>query len=101
MEMKAVFAERFKSARLMKGFSLQDLADALDNQLSRQALHRYEKGEVIPDAEKINLLSKALNVSPDYFFRTTKVELSDVEYRKLSKMPQKDAAIIKIGRAHV
>lgn len=95
MEMKAVFSERFKSARLMKGFSLQDLADALDNQLSRQALHRYEKGEVIPDAEKINLLSKALNVSPDYFFRTTKVELGEVEFRKLSKMPQKEASIIK------
>jgi Zn-dependent peptidase ImmA (M78 family) len=95
MEMKAVFAERFKSARLMKGFSLQDLADALDNKLSRQALHRYEKGEVIPDAEKINLLSKALNVSTDYFFRTTKVELSEIEYRKLNKMPQKEASKIK------
>lgn len=95
MEMKAVFAERFKSARLMKGFSLQDLAEALDNPLSRQSLHRYEKGEVIPDSEKINLLSKALNVSPDYFFRTTKVELSEIEFRKLSKMPQREASIIK------
>ncbi|MBK7426509.1 MAG: ImmA/IrrE family metallo-endopeptidase [Saprospiraceae bacterium] len=94
MGVKTVFAERFKSARLMNGFSLQDLADALDNKLSRQALHRYEKGEVIPDSEKINMLSRAMKVSPDYFFRTTKVELSDVEYRKLSKMPQKDAAII-------
>ena len=28
-----------KSARLMNGFSLQNLADALDNQVSRQALH--------------------------------------------------------------
>lgn len=95
MGINAVFAERFKSARLMKGFSLQDLADALDNQLSRQALHRYEKGEVIPDAEKINAMSKALNVNPDYFFRTTKVELSGVEFRKLSKMPQREASIIK------
>lgn len=95
MEIKKVFSERFKSARLMKGFSLQDLADALNNQLSRQALHRYEKGEVIPDTEKINLLSKALNVNPDYFFRTTKVELGEVEFRKLSKMPQKEASIIK------
>lgn len=93
--MKEVFAERFKSARLMKGFSLQDLADALENQLSRQALHRYEKGEVIPDAEKINLLSKALDVNPDYFFRSTKVELGEVEFRKLSKMPQKEATVIK------
>ena len=93
--MKTIFAERFKSARLMNGFSLQDVADALDNRLSRQALHRYEKGEVIPDAEKINLLGKALHVSPDYFFRNTKVELGAIEYRKLNKMPQKEAAIIK------
>jgi Zn-dependent peptidase ImmA (M78 family) len=92
--MKSLFAERFKSARLLNGFSLQDLAEALGNIMSRQALHRYEKGEVIPDTDKINLLSKALKVSPDYFFRTTKVELSDIEYRKLDKMSTKDAAII-------
>ena len=95
MEVKDIFSERFKSARLLRGFSLQDLADALDNKLSRQALHRYEKGEVIPDGEKINRLSKVLNVSPDYFFRSTKVELGEVEFRKLSKMPQKEALIIK------
>lgn len=93
--MKAIFAERFKSARLMKGFSLQDLVDALGGQLSRQALHRYEKGEVIPDSEKINLLSKVLNVNPDYFFRSTQVELGEVEFRKLSKMPHKVATLIK------
>ncbi|OJV44914.1 MAG: DNA-binding protein [Bacteroidales bacterium 36-12] len=95
MEMKEIFSERFKSARLMKGFSLQDLADALGNQVSRQALHRYEKGEVIPDTEKINLLSKALNVNPDYFFRITKVEFGEIEFRKLSKMSQKEASVIK------
>ena len=79
----------------MNGFSLQDVADAMGNKLSRQALHRYEKGEVVPDSEKIGLLGKALKVNPDYFFRSTKVELSDIEYRKLSKMLQKEASIIK------
>jgi Zn-dependent peptidase ImmA (M78 family)/DNA-binding XRE family transcriptional regulator len=95
MEMKTIFSERFKSARLMNGFSLQDLADAMGNQLTRQALHRYEKGEVIPDTEKINPLSKVLHVNHDFFFRSTKVELGEVEFRKLSKMPQKEASIIK------
>lgn len=93
--MKEIFAERFKSARLMKGFSLQDLANKIEGKLSRQALHRYEKGEVIPDNEKINLLSKALDVNPDFFFRSTTVELGEIEYRKLSKMPRKEASIIK------
>jgi Zn-dependent peptidase ImmA (M78 family)/DNA-binding XRE family transcriptional regulator len=93
--MKEIFAQRFKSARLMKGYSLQDLADALGNQWTRQSLFRYEKGEVIPDSNKINLLGKALCVDPGYFFRTTQVELGDVEFRKLSKMPQKEAVIIR------
>ena len=93
--MKSVFAERFKSARIMRGYSLQDVANALGNQLTRQALHRYEKGEVMPDTDRINLLGKALNVSYDYFFRDTKVELGEIEFRRLSKMPQKEASIIK------
>jgi Zn-dependent peptidase ImmA (M78 family) len=93
--MKTVFAERFKSARLMNGYSLQDVANALENRLTRQALYRYEKGEVMPDEEKINLLCKAFKVNRDYFFRNTKVELGEIEYRKLSKMPQKEATKIK------
>ena len=93
--MKTVFAERFKSARLMNGYSLQDVANALENRLTRQAIYRYEKGEVMPDEEKINLLCKALKVNRDYFFRSTKVELGEIEYRKLSKMPQKEATKIK------
>jgi Zn-dependent peptidase ImmA (M78 family) len=95
MEMKAVFAERFKAARLMNGFSLQDVANAVDSQLAHQALHRYEKGEEVPDMEKINLLGKALNVRPDFFFRNTKMELGEIEYRKLGKMPQKEVSKIK------
>lgn len=93
--MKTIFTERFKSARLMNGFSLQELADALDNKVTRQALHRYEKGEVVPDSEKIGWLSKAMGVSPDYFFRSTQVQLGEVEFRKLDKMPQKESVAIK------
>jgi Zn-dependent peptidase ImmA (M78 family)/DNA-binding XRE family transcriptional regulator len=88
--MNSFFAERLKSARLLNGFSLQDLANALENKVSRQALHRYEKGEVNPDSEMINFLSQALKVRPDYFYRDTKVEIGQVEFRKLKRMPVKE-----------
>ncbi|MCH5716110.1 helix-turn-helix domain-containing protein [Niabella hibiscisoli] len=64
-----LFATRFKSARLLNGFSLQDLADVLKEQghsLTKQSLHRYEKGEVEPDSEITGWLSDALNVRPDF-----------------------------------
>lgn len=93
--MNKLFSERFRSARILNGLSLQDLANALDNKISRQALHKYEKGEVIPDSDMINQLSKVFHLQPDFFFRDTKVELGEIEYRKLSKMPQKEASMIK------
>ena len=85
-----IFAERFKSARNLNGLSLQDLAEKLSKKISKQALHKYEKGEVIPDSEMINMLCEALNVRPDYFFRETKVELGEIEFRKLKKLPAKE-----------
>jgi len=88
--MNTLFAQRFRSARILNGYSLQDLADSLDSKISRQALHKYEKGEVIPDSEMIGQLSKALNVQPDFFFRDTEVKLGELEFRKLKKLPVKE-----------
>ena len=88
--MNKLFSERFKSARILNGFSLQDLANALDNKISRQALHKYEQGEVFPDSNMIGRLSKALHVQPDFFFRDTKVELGELMFRKLDKLPVKE-----------
>ncbi len=88
--MNQIFADRFKSARVLNGLSLQDLADQLGNLVTRQALHKYEKGDVIPDSKMIRLLSNVLNVQPDFFFCETKVELGAIEFRKLKRLPAKD-----------
>lgn len=88
--MDKLFAERFKSARLMNGFSLQDLADQLGNRISRQALHKYEKGSVMPDSDMLGFLCEALAVRPDYFFRSEALELGEIEFRKLKKLSSKE-----------
>lgn len=92
--MNQLFAERFKSARLMNGFSLQDLSDILNNKVTRQALHKYEKGEVLPDSEMMELLCDALKVRPDYFSRETIVELGEVRFRKLVKYSSKEQSSV-------
>ncbi len=89
------FSERLKSARIMKGYSLQDLADQLDNQLTKQALNKYEKGLTKPDTETLLLLCNALSVRPDYFSRETVVKLENVEFRKLKKLTSKESSRIK------
>src|SRR5690606_22124803 len=84
------FAERLRSARVMAGLSLQDLAEKLQNRVTRQALHKYEKGEFMPDSEMLGLLCDALDVRPDYFFRKTEVKMGEISFRKRQNFPVKD-----------
>jgi Zn-dependent peptidase ImmA (M78 family)/DNA-binding XRE family transcriptional regulator len=97
--MNQLFAERFKSARMMNGLSLQDLSDKLENKVSKQALHKYEKGEVTPDSEMLNYLCEVFGVRSDYFTRETLVELGAINFRKIEKLPSKEQSrIIEITR---
>jgi Zn-dependent peptidase ImmA (M78 family)/DNA-binding XRE family transcriptional regulator len=92
--MNTLFGDRFKSARLLNGLSLQDVADKLSKSVTRQAIYRYEKGEVMPDSEMLGELCKLFNVKQDFFFRDIGVEIGEVEYRKLN-MPAKEEIRIK------
>lgn len=91
--MNTNFSERFKSARLLSGLSLQEVADSLKKKVTRQAIYRYEKGEVLPDSDTLDELSKIFNVRPDFFFRNTKVEIGNIEYRKLKISGKEESRI--------
>jgi transcriptional regulator with XRE-family HTH domain len=89
------FAERLKSARKMKGWSLQELADNITIPISKQALNKYEQNLMKPTGEVLIALAKAVGVKPDYFLRESKVELGAVEFRKKAKLTLKQEESIK------
>ncbi len=80
--MKDIFAKRLKSARLVKGYSLQKLADMLN--ISKQMVSKYENGKSIPDSSGLIKMAKALEQNSDYFFKPSAVELKEVKFRKKS-----------------
>ncbi len=84
--MENTFAIRLLSARKMAGMSLQKLADALGNVVTKQSLNKYEQGVMKPDSTLLVKLSSVLNVSVDYFYAepTVSVELTNPNYRKHS-----------------
>ncbi|WP_143961239.1 helix-turn-helix domain-containing protein [Litoribacter populi] len=93
------FGSRLKSARLMNGLSLQGLADRIDNRITKQALSKYEMGQVTPDSEMIGLLAEALGVRPDYFQTDTVMEFGDIEFQKLVNYPSKEKnRIVEIAK---
>lgn len=92
-------ASRLKSARLMNGLSLQGLADRIENRITKQALSKYEQGQVIPDSEMIGLLAEALHVRPDYFHADTVIEFGEIEFKKLDSYPVKEKnRIVEIAK---
>lgn len=78
--------DRIRRARVLRGLSLEELAKSLGD-ITKQGLSKFEKGENQPNSTRILQLAKALNVKPEYFFRSNVVELAPLEFRKLAKMP--------------
>lgn len=76
------FAERLKALRMRSGMSLDQLAEAAGGVVSRQAIYRYEKGDMMPGSNVLLALAKALQTSLDDLFRETEVTLEEVNYRR-------------------
>ncbi|HNR69508.1 MAG TPA: XRE family transcriptional regulator [bacterium] len=95
--MEAVFAQRLKSARVMQGFSMAELAARMGNRISKQAIGKYEKGLAVPNSENLIALARALSVKLDYFFRPEliKVKLGPPVYRKRQHLSKKSLARIR------
>ncbi|RAM65652.1 zinc peptidase [Herbaspirillum rubrisubalbicans] len=96
-----MISNRIQRARLLRGLSLEALAQLMGD-ISKQALSKFEKGDVLPNSTRILQLAKVLNVKPEYFFRADTTELAPVEFRKLSKMPKRDQqVVIEQARDHL
>lgn len=83
-DVKNIFGQRLASARKMAGLTLQELADKTGNYITKQALHRYEAGIMLPGSDVVLHLANALNISPDYFYTQPAIHVQDVEFRKRS-----------------
>ncbi len=93
--MKDVFAKRLKSARTLAGLSQDELVKRIEGLVTKNAIAKYERGEMMADGSVLMALSKALGLSSDYFFRPFTVGIENIEFRKKSKLAAKKEAAIR------
>jgi Zn-dependent peptidase ImmA (M78 family)/DNA-binding XRE family transcriptional regulator len=74
---------------------MESLAQATGALISKQAIGKYEKGQIKPSSEVLIALTKALNVKVDYFFRSSNLEITSLAFRKKSKLSRKEEERIK------
>jgi len=82
--MNELFGQRLRQARVIKGWSLRELAAMMNEKVSHNALARYERGEMMPGSDVLVALSAALEQPADFFFRPFKVQLQEIRFRKKS-----------------
>jgi Zn-dependent peptidase ImmA (M78 family)/DNA-binding XRE family transcriptional regulator len=90
-----MFPHRLRLARKRAGLSLRDLAEKIDNEVSHQAIKKYEDGEMYPNSRVLVSLSRALGVSIDFLMSSQVEGLAEVEFRQHSGTTQKDRARIE------
>lgn len=82
-----MFGERLFRARAASGLSMKELA--LLAGVSANMIKKYEHNESMPGSAVLLKMSRALGVRNEYFFRPTRVELKEVEYRKRSYLSKR------------
>jgi Zn-dependent peptidase ImmA (M78 family)/transcriptional regulator with XRE-family HTH domain len=96
------FGTRLKLARKMAGFSLQELADALENKVTKQSLNKYEMGLMNPSGDVMVAISGTLKVKPDYFLKRKQIELGEILFRKKASLPKRnEESIVEKVRDYV
>ena len=96
MTRNEIFAARLKNARVMKGYSMDDLVSAMGNNISKMAISKYEKNQISPNSTVVISLAKALNQPIDYFFRPFTLQIESIKFRKKSsKFSAKQENMIK------
>lgn len=92
----SVFSMRLKSARLMRGFSMDELCERMEPKVSKMAISKYESGKMDPDSEILISLAEALDQTPDYFFRPFTLKLKSMRFRKKSNLGAKQIESVKM-----
>jgi transcriptional regulator with XRE-family HTH domain/Zn-dependent peptidase ImmA (M78 family) len=79
-----MFGDRLRLARKRAGLSLRELANRIGNDVSAQAISKYESGKMFPSSSVLVALAKALDVTLDFLMSNQVAAFSGVEFRKHS-----------------
>ena len=86
---------RLKVARMAAGYSQRGLAARIGNQVTAQAISKYERDASTPGSAVVSALADALEVSEAYLFSFGDVALEHVEFRTKRNLAAREQARIR------
>lgn len=95
-----MIGKRLRLARAAAGLSLRDLAVRIDNQVTAQAIGKYERDESMPGSGVLIALAKTLGVSVDYLLGDDQLVVEGVEFRKKASASRREEAQVEAKLLH-
>lgn len=86
---------RLKTLRLARGLSLAELSVRMEGLVTKQALSKYEKGEIQPSPSVVRELASSLEVKIVELARVPQFSFEKLEFRKKSSLGKKAAEAIQ------
>ena len=84
-----MLGDRLKRFRFARGMSLDDLVAAIDGQVSKQALSKYERGKMQPSPAVFNRIAAALGVKSVQLWGEPICRAEPLAYRKQARLGKK------------
>ena len=82
MEYSEIIGKRLKNARVMRGWSMDELCNAMGGVVSKMSVSKYENGKSVPGTSVLIAFANALNLPVDYFVRPFTVSIDSIKFRK-------------------
>lgn len=95
MTYSEIFGQRLRNARIMNGYSMEELSNLIGNAVSKMSISKYESGKMTPGSEVVLKFADALGLPIDFFFRPFQFEINEIQFRKKSTLSKKQEDSIK------
>lgn len=82
---------RLKTARKLRGLSMDTLSRRIEGLVTKQAISKYEQGKMLPSANVLNSLAQALDMPLSYFFKQN-ASIGQLNFRIDPRIPAKSAS---------
>lgn len=90
-----MIGNRLKRARESAGLSLRELEARINNQVSAQAIGKYERNEMMPGSSVLFALARVLSIPPDYLLNEREIELAGIDFRKAPQAGAKEERAVE------
>lgn len=86
--MDRILPQKLRTARLMRGLSMEALTRRMDGLITKQAVSKYEQGKMQPTPTVVKALSTALDVPISYFYKQG-AQIGSIKFRIDYRVPAK------------